>query len=485
MSIPNDRFMRGMSKYPAMQDVFDAFDSGLFRFFMLEWARRHRKTTFLINLLVRECCKVPKAKYVYVAPTQVWAREVVWDDPTMLWDALPEQAEMGWEKNEQKMTIKFANSTILKIGGADNPDSLRGIDAIGAGFDEWALHKEMVWTEVFRPIIAGKVTEDLAKAGVFRWAMFLYTPKGINHATTMFDKACLLHEGGSLPDSGYARHRRNNWFASRLDAEKVGLMTKEELDLAKEDMPPQMYDQELKCSRVTTEEMTLITSSMLYELNRYHQQVKRSKADPPRKIVSIDPGFGGDVCQLLGFIDRTPEEERAILDKHRANAIVLEGKRLAQEIGTKNFIVDAINDGGVTELLQLDEAEYNVQPFKSSHAPVEGKNVSKNKLNISFANKRAEAYFYAAEQIRKLQAGPITDQELLRQLTFASRYTVSNKGKLIIVPKLIIKKDLGCSPDKADCYVMGLYGEKNVEPETGSSTANLDYLIPDHVKVGV
>ena len=85
------------------KQVLKAFDDkvNVRRFFMLEWHRRAAKTTLLINLMVREACRYPKAKYVYIAPTQVWARDVVWDDPSMIWDALPDKAEMGWKANEQ------------------------------------------------------------------------------------------------------------------------------------------------------------------------------------------------------------------------------------------------------------------------------------------------------------------------------------------------------------------------------------------------
>jgi len=272
--IPNESFVKGVHKYQV--EAFKAFDSGAYRFFSLEWHRRARKTTLAINLLVRECCKIPNSKYVYIAPTQVQARNIVWDDPNMLRAAMPDKSEMGWDMNEQKMLVKFANGSMLKIGGSDNPDSLRGIDAIGTVFDEWALIKEETYTEIFRPIIAGPVRDELAEMGVFRWAIFLYTPKGINHATIQFDKACALDDGGALPDNGQAEKTAEGWFASRLDGEKSGIMTKAELDLAREEMPPTYYDQEIRCSRITEEERTLITTAMLEKLKTLDWKAMRA-----------------------------------------------------------------------------------------------------------------------------------------------------------------------------------------------------------------
>ncbi len=121
MTIPNKLFLSRLDWHEI--EPLRAFDNTAeeIRFLILEWHRRAHKTTLAINLLIRECCRYPKSKYVYVAPTQVWAREVVWDDPHMLWDALPDKAEMFWKANDQKMLVKFANGSMLKIGGSYNP----------------------------------------------------------------------------------------------------------------------------------------------------------------------------------------------------------------------------------------------------------------------------------------------------------------------------------------------------------------------------
>ena len=224
-------------------------------------------------------------------------------------------------------------------------------------------------------------------------------------------------------------------------------------------MPQVFYDQEMRCSRVTSEEMTLITSEMLHSLNEYHAKITRAVLETKR-IVSIDPAFGGDVCKIMGIEDGKILTEKTIRNKHDAAVIVMAAKTIAQEIDTKNFICDSINDGGVSEGLIRDEAAYNVQQFKSSHKPTEYKSLS----NIKFANKRAEAYYYTSEQIRAFEVGAIAGSELLRQLPVASRYKSTNTGKLQIIKKEKIKEELSCSPDEAECFVMGIWGLQFVEP---------------------
>lgn len=440
--------------------MLQAFDSPeeLIRFLILEWHRRAHKTTLAINLLNRECCKYPKSKFVYVAPTQVWAREVVWDDPTMLWDALPDKAEMYWKPNEQKMLITYANGSMLKMGGSDKPDALRGIDADGVVLDEWALHKSETWTQIFRPIIAGP-----AKPGHrARWAMFLYTPKGDNHATQMFNIAACVESIMELPTLGKAKQCKPGWFASRLLGDRSGIIAESELELMRQEIADGIltqaeFDQEMLCKRLTEEERTLITSALLDRLNSVNWDSLRVVQAECRKIVAIDPAFGGDQCALKGI------ENGRIIDEKQVNwtmthEVVFEGKEMARRIGTKNFIVDCIGNGkGVSDGLKIDEAGYHVQAFNSAE---------KVEDSDRYANKKAEAVDYCAQQIRQLKVEPVRDTETRRQLVALSRYKITNSGKMIMRSNDDTKKELGCSPDRGLAYVYGIYGLRRVMPET-------------------
>lgn len=439
------------------KQVLKAFDR-LTRFFILEWHRRAHKTTTAINLLVRECCRYKKAKYCYVTPTQVWAREVVWDDPTMLWDALPDKSEMSWKANEQKMLIKFANGSLLKIGGSDKPDAWRGVDADGVVFDEWALHKKETWTEIFRSVIAGP-----KKAGHReRWAMFLYTPKGDNHATQMFNVAACIEDIGQLPTAGKADKFKPGWFASRLTADESGIISKEELEIMQQEVADGIitqaeYDQEMLCKRLTEEERTLITSAMLDRLNTVNWDSLRISQPESRRIVAIDPAFGGDQCALKGFDNGRVIDEKQV-NWTMTHEVVYEAKEMARRVKTKNFIVDCIGNGkGVSDELKRDEADYHVQAFNSAE---------KVEDSDRFANKKAEAVEYCAQQIRKLKVEPVKDPETRRQLVGLSRYKITNSGKMIMRRNDDTKKELGCSPDRGLCYVYGIYGLKRVRPET-------------------
>jgi len=185
-----------------------------------------------------------------------------------------------------------------------------------------------------------------------------------------------------------------------------------------------------------------------------------------KRIVSVDPAFGGDNCKLMGLENREIKMEEDIRDKHATGEVVMACKHMAQRLGTKNFIVDAIGNGlGVCDGLKADAAGYNVQAFQSSEAADPETSTSDV---LQFANRRAEAYYYTSELIRRFLLPPIVSARLIRGLPIATRYSVVGKGKMLIQPKLKIKEWLNRSPDDEDCFVMGQYGLKNVDPENSS-----------------
>lgn len=453
-------------------EFLEAFDSEQGRFSILEWHRGSYKTTTVINLLIRECIEHPRHKYVYVGPTQVQAREIVWDDPNMLPDALPDKSLIYWKRNEQKMTITFANGSLLKIGGADKPESWRGIDADGGACDEWAMMKHNTWTEILEPIIARKPKSGCRK----RFWIFIYTPKGPNHATMMFNNAACVEDEAKLPTMGKAKKFMPEWFASRLLNSKSGIIPKEEIErllreVEKGLLPLSFYEQEYECRRVTDEERTLITSAMLARLDEIKWEIYRDTAKEIRRIIAIDPAFGGDLCSIKAFENGRELDERAV-HYTLTSEVVYEAKLLAEQIDTKNFIVDCIGVGkGVADGLANDIADYDVQYFNSA-AKVEDSDL--------YSNKKAEAVAYGASLVRRCKVESIVDAETRRQLVALSRYKVARNGKMLMISNDDVKKDLGRSPDKGLCWIYGQWGLRYVDPIRNEDLVRYDEAMKDY-----
>lgn len=217
--VPSKQFIEGM--HPAQTEAFKAFDSGLARFMILNWHRRARKTTFAINLLIRECIKNAKHRYPYIAPTYKAAKNIVWRDPLMLKQYLPMSRVK--RMNESEMFVEFDNGSILSLHGGDEPDALRGINAHGAVIDEAAMAKAEIYEELLRPIIM----QDPK-----RWIMFISTPKGKNWFFNLCVKA------------------KNNpeWYINKLDVWSSNIIPASEIAKAKADLPAATFAQELECA---------------------------------------------------------------------------------------------------------------------------------------------------------------------------------------------------------------------------------------------
>lgn len=216
--VPIPEFCKGMHKW--QKEIFRDFDNNKYRFFLINWHRRARKTTLAINLLIREASTTPNVRFGYITSTYTAAKNIVWRDPNMLRKYLPDA--LVKRKNETELYVEFTNGSILSIHGADNPDSLRGVDFRGVVFDEWPLMDPVTWDEIIRPIIAQSID---------RWAMFIFTPKGRNHAHQMW----------------VMRQNNSEWGHYTLDAETSNIIPESELVKIKQEIPAISYAQEFMC----------------------------------------------------------------------------------------------------------------------------------------------------------------------------------------------------------------------------------------------
>jgi hypothetical protein len=438
--------------FPWQRAWLRAFDSGKARMSHIEVHRRARKTSTAINLQFRECCLRPKTRQVYVGPTFAEARRIVWDDPTMLKSALPDPAAMSYRLNEHHMIIRWGNGSVWQCFGGDDPDSLRGADAQGFVFDEWAMSKLACWTEVLQPIF---------RQDPSRWVAFLYTPKGANHATRMFDTAACVDEGVPLPVNGPALRCKPGQFALRLTADHSGIFAAEELQAIKDDpnVTEEEYQQEYLCARIMDEEFALITSAMLDRLVRKYERPKTSAA-----IIACDPSMGGDACAVDVQWDMESIMHKSFRTRDTMR-IVGELRRISDETGILDFVIDSIGIGaGIVDRLRED-TRYKVIACNAAEG-------ASNKQR--FKNLRAEMWWTAREDVQAFACCQ-PDEETRRQIPFASRYKIGSNGQIQIIEKQKIKEDLGRSPDDADAWAMGRWGIRQARQCAGKM---IQHVVP-------
>jgi phage terminase large subunit len=169
------------------REVFVAYEKGVRRF-VLCWHRRSGKDRTCLALTTVAMADRP-GLFLHIYPTMELARKAMWiaqdsakGQPFL--DSFPPAWIVG-EPNKTEMLIRVkalpgqAGGSVWKLAGADDPDSLRGLNPIGVVLSEYSEHDKRVWEEVVSPIL----NENNG------WVIFNFTPKGKNHAHKIYETA--------------------------------------------------------------------------------------------------------------------------------------------------------------------------------------------------------------------------------------------------------------------------------------------------------
>lgn len=190
--------------YPHQLEFLQAMGSGCRRAVNV-WHRRSGKdVSAFLGWMVPEALRVT-GTYYYFFPTYAQGKKIIWDgidnSGKRLLHYIPEMlgipvrdAEQYIKFNETELQVELpaiqggSQGSMIQIIGMDNLDRIVGTNPIGCIYSEYSLQKPQVWSYT-RPILE-------ANGG---WAVFVYTPRGDNHAFKLFEEA-------SKPNSG--------WFCS-------------------------------------------------------------------------------------------------------------------------------------------------------------------------------------------------------------------------------------------------------------------------------
>ncbi|MEH2700550.1 hypothetical protein DXU03_25845 [Rhizobium johnstonii] len=199
---------------------------------MAVWHRRAGKDEIVLNAMRELAWKNP-GTYWHCFPEQKQARKAIWNGVNghtgkrRIFEAFPK--EIISRMQDDDMFIELTNGATFQLIGSDRYDSTVGSGPKGIAYSEWALSNPSAWA-YHSPMIR--------ESGGF--AAFITTPRGNNHAKTMFDRA------------------KDNpaWFSQLLSIEQTKALGPEELeealqeyqDLHGEELGLSIFEQEYLCS---------------------------------------------------------------------------------------------------------------------------------------------------------------------------------------------------------------------------------------------
>ncbi len=398
----------GFAPRPWQSACFKAFK----RFSVVVVHRRGGKTVMAIMRLVDAAlrCQRERGRYGYIAPLLKQAKGIAWDYLKAYARKVP-----GTIVNEAELWVEFPNGARVRLYGADNPDSLRGLYFDGVVIDEVAQIKPELWGEVILPTLSDR-------AG---WALFIGTPKGINLFSQLYYKA--------LADP--------SWFAAIYTCWQTGALDELELDQAKRESTDAVWRQEYLCDFTASSENTLIAIGDVQAGMTRHLRAEQYSFAP--KILGVDVAWqGGDRSVIFprqGLASFRPRVEQGIPEKTFAATV-------ARVIGTfqpDRVFVDTTGGYGGEVCSRLQDLGH----------PVEGIVFSWKASKPQYANLRAEMWFLMAEWIKAGAAlPPMTD---LQAELCAPTYSNDNAAnRLTLESKDDIRTRLGVSPDLADALAL-------------------------------
>lgn len=381
------------------------------RWTVVVWHRRAGKTVWAIQELIESGMAAARtdARYVYLAPLYRQAKQVAWDYLRQFTAQIP-----GRLVRESELSVELPTGAQIRLCGADNPDSLRGIYLDGVVLDEVAQMRPEVWGEIVRPALADR----------HGWAVFIGTPKGVNLFSELY----------------FAALNDPQWHADLRRWCDTGVLDAAEIESMRRDMSEPEWAQEMECDFSAAVANTLISLSLAREAAQ-RVVVERDLAHAP-KIIGVDPARYGDdrsvIVRRHGLLCLPPRTFRgldlmqlsgcvaAAIDEWHPDAVFVDGTGLGA--------------GVVDRLRQLGHSVVDVQ-------------FGAKALNEKYQNRRAEMWAKMADWIRDGGAIP-NDPALIADLC-APTYSYANAAGRFALESKDDMRDRGLpSPDCGDALAL-------------------------------
>lgn len=380
------------------------------RFSVLVVHRRAGKTVFAVLELLLCALAKRDGRFAYIAPFYSQAKSVAWDLLKKHSRAVP-----GIEIRESELKIEFPNGSTIRLFGADNANSLRGLGFDGVVIDEVADIEPGVWGEVIRPALADRLG----------WALFIGTPKGINLFSELY----------------YRAKRDPEWHACKLTVYETDSLPAEEIEAARREMTEAQFAAEMLC------EFSAGGTNILIPGDRVELASSRSfrEMDYRRNGIAlgVDPARFGD--DSSAFILRQGPQAFGLRREHGLDTMEVADLALsiAEEHGADSVFVDSggLGAGVADRMRQLGCGAIDVNFGARSHV-------------AKYANTRARLW---GEMGDWLVNGAIPDDLQLKADLVAPTFKFDALQRIVLESKADMKKRGLKSPDGADALALTFY----------------------------
>jgi hypothetical protein len=227
------------------------------------------------------CAVQEPGVYWHLLPEASQGRKAIWDAVNphsglrRIDEAFPHAIRERTRDSE--MMIQFEKGSTWQVVGSDNFNSLMGSPPRGVVFSEWSLSKPDAWSYI-RPILA-------ENGG---WAVFLWTPRGRNHATLAFESR---------------RARPQEWYTLKSPATGTDVFTPDQLERERAELIAELGSEEEGAARFASE--YLVDFDAAAPGAYYAALLGHADRDGRIGRIPYDPALKVDTAWDLGIDDYT------------------------------------------------------------------------------------------------------------------------------------------------------------------------------------
>lgn len=417
------------------------------RFKIIRAGRRSGKTCLEIEDMCFTAISKKDNPIFYIAPTQIQARAIIWEQ---LKKRLSGIGEINEGRLEMKVPSQCGGNSLITIAGWENRENFRGKKAKKIYFDEVDTMKDFFigWQEIFRPALT-----DL-EGGAF----FSGTPDKNNPNLRRLEKIVEID---------------NDYEAFHFTTLENPFISKNELKKAKKELDGNSYRQEILAEYIDN-------VGSLFRYDALVDLFSNTIVKDNNKYLIVDIADDGSDKTIFSFWDSLEEYRREEYERLNTEMIIMKIKEFAMidKIPYSHIAVDAIGVGaGVASNSQLD----GIIGFKSSFAPIKTDMDIVRTLNVGYLpdapilssdykNLRCQCIFTLADYVNNHKiASRVTGRQKEIIIEELSNYQdiSSGDGKRTATSTEQIKEIIGRSPDDASSWIMRIYFEirNRIQPE--------------------
>ena len=250
--------------------LLKALESGKTRA-LIVWNRRSGKDKTCFNFMIKKAFE-KVGTYFYFLPTYSQAKKVIWDnidnDGFKMLEHIPN--ELIESTNGTELKIELVNGSIIQLIAADEfKKSGVGTNPVGVVFSEYSITDPEAWKFV-SPILA-------VNGG---WAIFNFTPRGMNHAWQLLQKV----------------KENDKWFVEILTNNETQVLQGDALEEEKQNLPQDLFEQEYYCKFIEgagqffkrIRENCIVEEDKVHPLHKYQMGVDLAKYMDYTVITVID-----------------------------------------------------------------------------------------------------------------------------------------------------------------------------------------------------